>query len=412
MRKLLLLLPLAVAAACASAASAPSGYTPSGSEKASDSAPAQGSGIEPGTLTAGAWDDNLNFDFYLSYLQSVEAESREGIPLASRADRMIIEVADGTGAPLAGAQVEVVQAGQSLLKTLTGADGRALFFPSWEGAIAGDVTVSASAAGQRTEVQAKVGDASAKLALQGQSAPRVNAVDVTLVIDSTGSMGDEMAYLTTELSAIATSLGSRFPGLDQRWGLVFYRDEGDAFLVEHKDFQPATKAAEELSKRTADGGGDYEEVPDLGLQRASELTWRSGSVARMVFHVADAPAHAQNVGRLLQSVKALRAKGVHVYPVAASGVDEKTEYAMRSEAQLTGGRYLFLTDDSGVGGEHKEPTLPCYFVTKLNSAIDRMIQMELTGTYSEPKPEEVLRTGGDPKDGRCTLSDGRVVVAL
>lgn len=409
MRKLLWLIPLAVTAACGSAGGGMS-YSPA-HEKSDESSQGQAS-IEPGTLTAGAWDDNLNFDFYLSYMQSVEAQSREGIPLAARGDRMVIEVTGVADEPVAGAQVEVAQNGQAILKSVTGADGRVLFFPSWEGATPGEVTLSASFGGQRVETKATVGDAAARLPLQGLPAPEVTKLDVTLVIDSTGSMGDEMTYLTTELSAIAASLSSRFAGLDQRWGLVFYRDEGDDFVVDHRDFQPAPAAAQELSRRSAGGGGDYEEVPDLGLQRASELSWRGGSVARVVFHIADAPAHAQNVGRLLESVKALRAKGVHVYPVAASGVDEKAEYAMRSEAQLSGGRYLFLTDDSGVGDDHKEPTLPCYFVTRLSAALERMIQIELTGRYSEPAPEEILRTGGNPMDGRCTLSDGRVVLAL
>ena len=79
---------------------------------------------------------------------------------------------------------------------------------------------------------------------------------------------------------------------------------------------------------------------------------------------------------------------------------------MRASAQLTGGRYLFLTDDSGVGGSHLEPTLPCFFVTRLNHAIARMIDIEMSGEYREPEPAAVLRTGGDPTDGACTLEGG------
>jgi hypothetical protein len=100
---------------------------------------------------------------------------------------------------------------------------------------------------------------------------------------------------------------------------------------------------------------------------------------------------------------------VHLYPVASSGVDPRAEYQMRSAAQLTGGRYLFLTDDSGIGDTHAEPTIPCYFVTKLRSALVRMIRIELEGKYVEPRAEEILRTGGDPKDGRCTVAGGEQV---
>ena len=52
--------------------------------------------------------------------------------------------------------------------------------------------------------------------------------------------------------------------------------------------------------------------------------------------------------------------------VGASGVDEVAWLPRRAASELSGGRYLFLTDDSGVGGPHKEPTLPCYLVTKLD----------------------------------------------
>jgi hypothetical protein len=100
---------------------------------------------------------------------------------------------------------------------------------------------------------------------------------------------------------------------------------------------------------------------------------------------------------------------VHIYPVASSGVDELTELTMRSAAQLTGGRYLFLTNDSGVGGDHKEPSIPCYFVTKLDDAILRMVDIEMSGVYHEPNASEVLRTGGDPQNGACELESGQTV---
>jgi hypothetical protein len=95
--------------------------------------------------------------------------------------------------------------------------------------------------------------------------------------------------------------------------------------------------------------------------------------------------------------------------VASSGVDELTELTMRSAAQLTGGRYLFLTDDSGVGGEHKEPSIPCYFVTQLDAAILRMVDIEMTGVYREPTAAELVRAGGDPQEGACELQSGQTV---
>jgi hypothetical protein len=128
--------------------------------------------------------------------------------------------------------------------------------------------------------------------------------------------------------------------------------------------------------------------------------------------VADAPHHGDNAGAMSDAIRGARELDIHVYPVASSGVDDLVELSMRSSAQLTGGRYLFLTDDSGIGGAHKEPTIPCYFVTKLDDAILRMVDIEMTGAYREPDASEIIRTGGDPQDGACTLESGDEVLAF
>ena len=33
------------------------------------------------------------------------------------------------------------------------------------------------------------------------------------------------------------------------------------------------------------------------------------------------------------------------------------------------GRYLFLTDDSGIGNDHEEPRVPCYRVERLDGRV-------------------------------------------
>jgi hypothetical protein len=91
--------------------------------------------------------------------------------------------------------------------------------------------------------------------------------------------------------------------------------------------------------------------------------------------------------------------------VAASGVDQSAELTMRSTAQITGGRYLFLTNDSGIGNDHMKPHIPCYTVTRFDTAMVRMVASEMSGTHIEPTAEEVVRTVGEPKDGKCSLDD-------
>jgi hypothetical protein len=299
-------------------------------------APVQGQGgAGAGILTAGTWDDNQNFDFFMNYRAGFEQSQLPGVlPFDAEAHQ-------------------------------------------------------------------------AAHALFAQPLPH-QTLDIALVIDTTGSMGDEIRYLQTEFSALAARVATDHPNAEQRWGLVAYKDVGDSYVVRDFAFSSDLTAFQgQLSTLTADGGGDYPEAPDAALVRAAELGWRTAAdTARLSFWVADAPHHSEDAAAMAAAIENLQGLDVHVYPVASSGVDELTELTMRSAAQLTGGRYLFLTDDSGVGADHKEPTIPCYYVTKLNNAILRMVEIELSGTYREPATSEIVRTSGNPVDGACMLPTG------
>jgi hypothetical protein len=105
---------------------------------------------------------------------------------------------------------------------------------------------------------------------------------------------------------------------------------------------------------------------------------------------------------MLDAVLAVKAAGVHVYPVASSGVAELAELTMRQSAQLTFGRYLFLTDDSGIGGAHAEPTIPCHFVRLLSTSVLHVVDAEMTGDVPTQNLDEVIRIGGEiDQDGFC-----------
>lgn len=292
-----------------------------------------GGGLTAGTLTAGTWDDNRNFERFVDYL------STGASPL-----------------PFSAAEHEAAHA------------------------------------------------------RYGGELDAHRRLEIALVIDTTGSMADEIAYLQTELDAIAARVNAAYPSAETRWALVVYRDEGDEYVTRVFDFRDVDSLRSDLRAQGANGGGDYPEASHAALSDMTNLSWREGAdVARLAFWVADAPHHDDKAGELTEAVRTAGQLDVHIYPVASSGVDDVTEVSMRSAAQITGGRYLFLTDDSGVGGTHLEPTIPCYFVTLLSDAMLRMVDIEMTGDYREPSPEQIIRTGGDPTDGACTLEGGEVV---
>ena len=204
-------------------------------------------------------------------------------------------------------------------------------------------------------------------------------LDIVLVMDTTGSMGDELEYLKVELQAIAAEVNHEFPQVDQRWGMVAYKDVGDEYVTRVADFADIGSFSRSLGIEHASGGGDMPEAMDLALHASSGLSWRKGDdTARLVFLVGDAPPHAGNgTTSYMKAVENMRAEHTTLYPVAGSGVDDDAEVLMRVGAKMTGGQYIFLTDHSGIGGHHAAPHVKDYQVETLHDAMRRMIRLEL-----------------------------------
>jgi hypothetical protein len=178
---------------------------------------------------------------------------------------------------------------------------------------------------------------------------------------------------------------------------VLYRDRGDEYVTRVFDFTSSVdEFRNRLGAQSAAGGGDYPEAMEVGLQEAAKMQWRTNDTARVVFLVADAPPHPQDIGKAMAAVDTLRKKGVAIYPLACSGYDPACELVMRSCAMLTGGQFLFLTDDSGVGEAHGEPHIPFYHVERQGRLMVRMVASELSGRRLEPSAEDIIRTVGNP----------------
>jgi hypothetical protein len=246
------------------------------------------------------------------------------------------------------------------------------------------------------------------------SARAHDELDVQLLLDTTGSMGDELSYLQSEFDAIAKQVRAKYPNVTPHWSLVVYRDHGDAYVTRAFDFTTdTTRFRENLRAQHADGGGDTPEAVVEGMTTALAQHWRGGAnVAKLAFWVADAPAHPGEAAKLAERIREAKAKGVHVYPIASSDADDDAEYEMRSAAQITGGRYVFLTNDSGIGHSHAEPHIPCYNVTRLDHAVVRMIDVEMSGKYVEAAPAQLVRRIGAPnEEGKCRLASGMLVAS-
>ena len=69
------------------------------------------------------------------------------------------------------------------------------------------------------------------------------------------------------------------------------------------------------------------------------------------------------------TIKEASAKGIHIIPIVSSNSERDTELFGRALAIATNGKYVFLTDDSGIGDSHLEPIIGYYEVQSLYDII-------------------------------------------
>lgn len=204
-----------------------------------------------------------------------------------------------------------------------------------------------------------------------------NSLDISFVVDATGSMGDEMEFLKVELLDVLNRVKEDHANIDLKVGATFYQDEGDKFLT--RDFPLTSDISSLMSNigdQSAGGGGDYPEAVEKGLASALyQNQWSETAAARLMFLLLDAPPHhtAEVTNELQQIIEDAAAKGIKVIPITASGIDKETEFLMRFLAISTNGTYVFITNHSGVGNDHIEPTIGQYEVEKLNDLLVRLI---------------------------------------
>jgi von Willebrand factor type A domain len=355
---------------------------------------------QSGRLTAGSFDDNLVPDAFSRFASKMGQDAAISNLTGKLFGRRLIVTAKGKdGNPLGNARVRISSSdNRNAVELISRSDGRVIFVESWD-KVDGDLIVTVTPPDGSAPATQPVDRETSRIvvSLPAAAAPLPKNLDLVFVIDTTGSMGDELAYLKSEFKEIAKTIAAKFPNINQRYGLVVYRDRGDEYVVRHFDFTSSVdEFRKNLGAQSAAGGGDIPEAMEVGLEETAKLEWRSADTVRVMFLVADAPPHDKDIGRTMTAADVLRKKGIAIYPLACSGYDPPCELVMRSCAMLTGGQFLFLTDDSGVGEAHGEPHIPFYHVERQGRLMVRLVASELSGRRLEPTSEDIIRTVGNP----------------
>lgn len=213
-----------------------------------------------------------------------------------------------------------------------------------------------------------------------------NIIDLAFVIDATGSMGDEMEYLKIEISDVIGKIKEENGNITVRLAIIVYRDNGDLYVVKDRNFtEDIDTQVAFLKQQSAGGGGDFEEAVDQALDSAKNLSWTEGDSTKVLVFVADAPSHDKDVQKWSNLTLEFAKMGVRILTVASSGIDKKTEYFFRCQSIITGGVYVHITNDSGIGGDHIEAsTEEKEEVELLNDCLVRIINGFHTGDFGTP----------------------------
>lgn len=349
-------------------------------------------------LRAGEVDDNKAWDDYLLYRRQYQ-----GLPVHDRnvSEHYIIEVKDGQGIPVLGATVRFLANGQTVYEARTYANGQVMFYPlalnlpleqieRFQVEVEKDgVQENLSLARFNSQVSTAFNERWT-VTLDSQAQADALNLDVLFLIDATGSMADEIAQIQNTIFDVAAQIDA-LPGQPQtRYGLVAYRDRGDAFVSQAYEFTPdVDEFSQNLSTVSADGGGDTPESLNEGLHDAlHKVEWQGGDTVQLIFLVADAPPHLdyeQDYDYAVEMDNAAQ-RGIKIFPIASSGLDDQGEYIFRQLAQYTQGRFIFLTyaspTNGGAPGEVTTHHVDDYSVADLDDLLVRLVEEELA--YQNP----------------------------
>ena len=362
-------------------------------------------------LQAGFADDNKQFNYFVNFLAEYAGEVPH-LPIPVE-ERIIIKVTDSAGKPVPNADVRVSADGALLAAGRTYADGTFLFFPSEHPASMTSYSAAVTALREsRSVVFARAGKRQVEVKTQAARPAYQNVpLDILFILDTTGSMGEEIQRLKTTIEIINLNLAALSSRPKVRFGLVLYRDQGDEYTTEvvplTEDLASFKKSLEGVR---ADGGGDDPEDLQSALRDAMrEIRWNPDGV-RMAFVITDAAPHL-DYGADYTYVDAshdARKAGIKIFSVGTGGLDITGELPLRQISQYTYAKYIFLTygeqGESGGGapGSVSHHTGSNFQTDKLEAIIIRFAREELANLTDQPLTDEgdwfqASRTGGEEK---------------
>ena len=338
-----------------------------------------------GVLTAGDWNDLDHWDFWSGLMGSQDYGGMSTYWGMYTPRRVAVRVADAAGKRLPALRITLEQDRKVLWSTLTDNQGEADLWIDPFHAQAGTDNLVLTIDGKPQASAPKLSpwnvqqeEAEVNFYIIDKAHTAEKRADIAFIVDATGSMSDEIDFLKKDLVDILDRAKGGVGEVELRTAAVFYRDEQDEYVTKFSPFtNDYRKTIQYISMQYADGGGDLPEAVHTALEAGLQnLAWNTSARARIAFLVLDAPAHQDHQGvveSLQASIREYAKQGVKLIPVFCSSPSKECEFMCRFFSVLTGGTYVFLTDDSGVGGDHLEASVGDFQVEPLNDLLVRLI---------------------------------------
>lgn len=224
-----------------------------------------------------------------------------------------------------------------------------------------------------------------------------NGLDLCFVVDTTGSMGDDIDNARENMSDILANLAEK--SADYRVALIDYRDYPER-TKDSKDYpckvqlsftNDNDRITQAINKLDLGYGGDDEETLFSALMQASKLDWRKNA-RKIIIVLGDAPPHdpepvsdytylqvltaliGADIGIDFESsddrvTNGLTLDMISVYSIGADASDSAEDF-FKKISENTGGAYVGVEDASEVGDAIIDSIKQIEIITTVDAMLD------------------------------------------
>jgi len=176
-------------------------------------------------------------------------------------------------------------------------------------------------------------------------------VEICFVLDTTGSMSGLIEGAKQKIWSIANDIMSAKPRPEVRFGLVGYRDRGDAYVTKRVEMtDDLDRIYASLQEFRANGGGDTPESVSEALHEAvTKMPWtENNAVLKVIYLVGDAPPQQYQDGKDWRKVckKAVGA-GLIINTIQCGGIAGTAE-VWKAIASNGEGAYALIPQDGNM----------------------------------------------------------------